>query len=180
MKKLIVIVAIFACVYGLGVLLFPPFRHTVFLVQLLRDTMPGNIPIPVAGIKQRQLTDTWGAARSGGRKHEGIDIFAKRGTPVLSSTKGIVYNTGVDVLGGKVVRVLGPGGYIHYYAHLEDYGTYSSGDAVDIGDTLGFVGDSGNARGTPPHLHYGIYERTGTAINPYPYLKKSKKLLNGK
>ena len=158
-------------VYVVASLLFPPLRHSLELIRLMSDTLPASLPVPVAGVQKRSLADTWGAARSGGRRHEGIDIFARRGTPVISSTKGIVLKVGVNELGGNIVSVMGPGGHSHYYAHLEEYGRYREGDLVQPGDTLGFVGTSGNAKGTPPHLHYGIYTMGEGAINPYPYLK---------
>jgi murein DD-endopeptidase MepM/ murein hydrolase activator NlpD len=131
---------------------------------------PTALPVPVAGVKRAQLADTWGGARSGGRRHEGIDIFAKRGTPVLSSTEGIVLRVGTNRLGGQVVWVLGPGGQRHYYAHLDRYGDVRAGMRVRPGSILGYVGNTGNAATTPPHLHYGIYT-AGGAINPYSLLQ---------
>lgn len=131
---------------------------------------PSSLPVPVQGIAPRQLTDTWGAARSGGRSHEGIDIFAKRGTPVLSATQGVVTRIGENTLGGQVVWVMGPGRQMHYYAHLDGYADIRRGQLVAPGDVLGFVGNTGNAKGTPPHLHYGIYA-AGGALNPYPLLR---------
>ena len=129
------------------------------------------LSIPVQSINQNQLADTWGAARSQNRKHEGIDIFAKRGTPVLSSTQGIVRKVGTNNLGGKVIWITGPKLSQHYYAHLDDYATHiQEGDWVEVGEIIGYVGNTGNATTTPPHLHYGIYLTDG-ATNPYPYLK---------
>lgn len=139
------------------------------MVRMLLQDAPVALPVPVQGVVPRQLADTWGAARSSGRRHEGIDIFARRGTPVLSATEGVVVRIGTNNLGGQVVWVLGPGGQRHYYAHLDDYAYISTGQLLAAGDVVGYVGDTGNARGTPPHLHYGIYE-TGGAINPYPLL----------
>lgn len=131
---------------------------------------PDTLPVPVAGVAPGQLADTWGAARSGGRTHEGIDIFAAGGTAVVSATEGVVSRVGTNPLGGNVVWVTGPGREAHYYAHLERAREgLTSGDLVAPGDTLGYVGTSGNAAGTPPHLHYGIY-RPGGAVNPYPRL----------
>jgi murein DD-endopeptidase MepM/ murein hydrolase activator NlpD len=124
----------------------------------------------VAGVTPAQLADTWGGARSGGRRHEGIDIFAKRGTPVLPSTEGIVLRVGTNRLGGQVVWVLGPGGQRHYYAHLDRYGDVRAGMRVAPGAVLGYVGNTGNAAHTPSHLHYGIYG-LGGAVNPYPFLR---------
>ena len=76
---------------------------------------------------------------------------------------------GTDPLGGLVVLLLGPGGQSHYYAHLERQADLRAGDAIAAGDTVGFVGTTGNARGGPSHLHYGIYGAAG-AIDPFPLL----------
>lgn len=139
--------------------------------NLLKEPLPtaNSLPNP---LPNQHLTDTWGAARSQGRSHEGIDIFAERGTPIQTTTQGIVYKVGDNKLGGRVVVVVGPGGAGHYYAHLEDYADIKVNDWVDAGDIIGYVGDSGNAKGTPPHVHYGIYIK-GQAVNPYPLLIKN-------
>lgn len=139
-------------------------------LSLLQQELPteNSLPSPLPG---KNLTDTWGAARSQGRSHEGIDIFAERGTPIQSTTQGIVSKVGENNLGGRVVVVVGPGGAGHYYAHLEDYADIAPNDWVNQGDIIGYVGDSGNAKGTPPHVHYGIYIN-GSAVNPYPLLQK--------
>ncbi|MBZ0114879.1 MAG: M23 family metallopeptidase [Thermoanaerobaculia bacterium] len=131
---------------------------------------PDSIPVPVQGVSPQGLVDTWGAARSEGRKHRGIDIFAKRNTPVVSPVDGVVLSIGVNRLGGNVVRILGPGRQVHYLAHLEGYGPIREYSRVRRGEVVGFVGNSGNAKGTPTHLHYGIYVGTLGAINPYPLL----------
>ncbi|WP_086079948.1 M23 family metallopeptidase [Bordetella genomosp. 13] len=145
------------------------WRAPWHVLRLSMQPIPASLPVPVTGVAPRQLTDTWGASRSQGRTHEGIDIFAKRGTPVVSSTEGVVSSVGTNNLGGKVVWVLGPGRQMHYYAHLDGYADIERGDLLQQGDTVGYVGNTGNARGTPPHLHYGIYQ-AGGAINPYPLL----------
>ncbi|WP_367105077.1 M23 family metallopeptidase [uncultured Psychrobacter sp.] len=139
-------------------------------LSLMQQELPteNSLPSPLPG---QHLTDTWGAARSQGRSHEGIDIFADRGTPIQATTQGIVRKVGHNNLGGRVVVIVGPGGAGHYYAHLEDYADIDPNDWVDVGDTIGYVGDSGNAKGTPPHVHYGIYIN-GQAVNPYPLLIK--------
>lgn len=139
-------------------------------LSLLQQELPMENSLP-SPLPQQHLTDTWGAARSQGRSHEGIDIFAARGTPIRSTTQGIVSKVGENTLGGRVVVVVGPGGAGHYYAHLENYADISPNDWVDVGDIIGYVGDSGNAKGTPPHVHYGIYIN-GSAVNPYPLLRK--------
>lgn len=139
-------------------------------MSLLQQELPTENSLP-SPLPEQGLTDTWGAARSQGRSHEGIDIFAPRGTPIQSTTQGIVRKVGENNLGGRVVVVVGPGGAGHYYAHLEDYADISANDWVNAGDIIGYVGDSGNAKGTPPHVHYGIYIN-GSAVNPYPLLQK--------
>ncbi len=139
-------------------------------LSLLQQDPPAENSLPNP-LPEQGLADTWGAARSQGRTHEGIDIFAPRGTPIQSTTQGIVSKVGNNNLGGRVVVVVGPGGAGHYYAHLEDYADISPNDWVNAGDIIGYVGDSGNAKGTPPHLHYGIYIN-GSAVNPYPLLQK--------
>jgi len=132
---------------------------------------PPRLPMPVAGVRPIQVADTFGAPRSGRRHHEGVDIFAPRRTPVLSTTEGLVFSYGEDRLGGRTVRVLGPGAQWHYYAHLETYGLLKEGQRIPAGYVLGTVGDSGNARGTPTHLHYGTYGYFGQAVNPWPRLQ---------
>ena len=100
-----------------------------------------------------------------------MDIFAKRGTPIVSATRGIVVSVRDGGLGGKQVWVLGPGRERHYYAHLDDWAAdLSTGQVVQPGDVLGYVGTTGNAQGTPPHLHYGIYGTQG-AYDPLPLFK---------
>lgn len=131
---------------------------------------PRALPIPVEGVAKHQLRDSYGDPRSGGRRHEGIDIFASRDTPVLSATEGYVSGVGRNRLGGQVVWVTGPGGWRHYYAHLERWGNVRQGQWVEPGTIIGYVGNSGNASATPPHLHYGIYPASGGTINPYPLL----------
>jgi|SRR3954463_8532478 len=149
---------------------FPRLKNLLRILQLYREPAPASLPVPVQGIDPSQLADTWGAARSEGRIHEGIDIFAPRGTPVISSTHGVVVRKGLNRLGGQVVGVIGPAGWYHYYAHLDAWSTAGIGDWVEPGTVLGYVGDTGNAKGTPTHLHYGIYYVRGPATNPYPLL----------
>ena len=125
-----------------------------------------RIQIPVRGISESQIADTWHAPRGAGRKHEGQDIFAPKGTPVNSATEGYVLKIGESDLGGKTVWVIGAGGRVYYYAHLDRYAeTIGEGDAVSTETVLGYVGNTGNARGTPPHLHFGVYT-LGGPVNP--------------
>lgn len=139
--------------------------------ELSRMSPPTALPVPVEGVAVRQIADTFGAPRGTDRTHAGVDIFAPRGTPVFSSTRGIVVSVREGGLGGKQVWVLGPGRERHYYAHLDDWVPgLQAGDLVRPGDPLGRVGTTGNARGTPPHLHYGIYGRDG-AYDPLPPMR---------
>ena len=126
---------------------------------------------PVAGRDERAAQSFWGAARdAGSRSHQGVDIFAPRGTPVVAATPGYVRSVGENRLGGLVVWVVEPRQrWAFYYAHL-DRQLVQAGARVQAGDTIGLVGNTGNARGTPPHLHYGIYAFPLRAINPFPLL----------
>jgi len=136
--------------------------------------LDSRLPVPVKGISRNQLRDTWGSARSHGRSHEGIDIMAERGTKVYSATEGLVADLRNNNLGGKVIWILGPSGSWHYYAHLDGHKRgLNVGDYVHKGDLIGYVGNTGNARHTAPHLHYGIYlnGKGRGAVNPYPYLR---------
>ena len=149
----------------------PVLRHPVFFVRLLTSAPPSSVQIPVMNVAKKEIPNSWGFPRSGGRGHQGVDIFATRGTPVLSATEGIVIRVGTNTLGGQVINVLGPGRQVHYYAHLDRYGGFEEGDVVYPGNIIGYVGNTGNARDTPPHLHYGIYDPAGRALNPWPLLK---------
>lgn len=132
---------------------------------------PDNVLVmPVQGASVKSVVDTWGAPRSGGRKHEGQDIFASRGTPVYSASNGVVIHIGENALGGKTIFVMGAGGRRYYYAHLDSYASgLRVGDSVTTNSVLGYVGTTGNAEDTPPHLHFGVYTSSG-AINPLPML----------
>ncbi len=161
-----------AAVLYLFLALVPAARleRSLPIARLLAAPPPEHVAVPVDGVRADSLRDSWGFARSGGRRHEGIDIFAPRGTRVLAPVGGIVWRVGADPLGGRVVWLLGPGGQMHYFAHLDHPANPRGGDAVAAGDTLGYVGTTGNARGGPPHLHYGIYAGAAGAIDPYPLL----------
>ena len=133
--------------------------------SLINKPPDAKISIPIRGIRVQQIADTWGAARGADRKHEGQDIFAPRNTPIYSATDGYILDVGENALGGRTVSVIGAGGRIFYYAHLQAYGDLREGDAVTTSSIVGYVGTSGNAAGTPPHLHFAVYTNSG-AINP--------------
>jgi murein DD-endopeptidase MepM/ murein hydrolase activator NlpD len=153
----------------------PYIKDAVFTFELVRQPAPSTLQLPVAGIPEQKITNSWQAPREGGRQHQGIDIFAPKGTAVQSTTRGVIWKVGQNRLGGNAVWVLGPGGQIHYYAHLDHFAPIKPRDRVAEGAVLGYVGNTGNARGTPPHLHYGIYSLHGQAINPYPLLSHKKR-----
>lgn len=124
-------------------------------------------PAPGAG-----FINDWGFPRSGGRTHKGTDMFAPRGTPVLAVGNGTI-RVKTNGLGG-VVAYLTTGSAMYYYAHLDGYAAgISTGVSVRTGQTIGYVGNSGNAIGTVTHLHFQIHPGGGSPVNPYPTLAAS-------
>jgi murein DD-endopeptidase MepM/ murein hydrolase activator NlpD len=146
-----------------------------FKVALLHAKEPdAELSVPVEGVAVRQIKSTWHAPRSDGRLHEGQDIFARRGTAVRSATAGYVVSVGENALGGNTVFVMGAGGRNYYYAHLDSYAAgLAVGDYVTPQTVLGYVGTTGNAAGTAPHLHFGVYTRGG-AVDPLPLLRDAR------
>lgn len=142
------------------------YADSPFQLQLSTEPV---YQFPVAGATNAAIQSLWGAQRDGGRRsHEGVDIFAPRGTPVVAATNGWVSSTGNKGLGGKQVWVRDQDRRQSlYYAHLDSI-IARPGMRVQAGDTLGLVGNTGNARTTPPHLHFGIYKRG--AIDPLPFV----------
>lgn len=129
---------------------------------------PGGFVCPVDG--PNSFTDSWGDPRSGGRRHEGVDLFAARGTPVAAVVDGILKKHSSSA-GGISLYLRGADGTEYFYAHLEGYAAVSSGQRVPAGTHVAYVGSSGNARGGAPHLHFEIHPGGGSAINPYPTVK---------
>lgn len=132
----------------------------------MRLTIPasgsGTITCPVRGA-MRHVND-WGFPRSGGRFHEGNDLFAAKGTPALAVVGGSAVQR-VGVLGGNQVKLLGDDGTAYYYTHLDRFG---QGGRVGAGTVIGYVGNSGNAVGGPPHIHFEVHPGGGAAVNPFP------------
>ena len=130
-----------------------------------------TLAFPVAGRDARVARSLFGAPRDAGRRsHHGVDLFAPKGTPVVAAAPGIVRRVGETDLGGNVVWLLDTRREQSlYYAHL-DRQLVSAGDIVQVGDTLGLVGNTGNARSTPPHLHFGIYRRGQGPVDPLPFI----------
>lgn len=129
-----------------------------------------SLGFPVTG--KANVGSFWGDNREGGkRSHEGIDIFAKKGTPVVAAADGHVTGVKEGGIGGKTIWMRVPEKNIYlYYAHL-DQQLVQEGQEVSVGDTLGLVGNTGNAKYTPPHLHFGVYTYNG-AIDPLPFVGK--------
>ncbi|MGI9586391.1 MAG: M23 family metallopeptidase [Acidimicrobiia bacterium] len=129
--------------------------------------------------------DSWGARRSGGRTHRGIDIISPRRTEVRAVAEGTVATFGEQRLSGYFIRIEHAGGWTSSYMHLNndtpgtddgEAGIYAAihpsiveGATVHAGQVIGYVGDSGNAEGTVPHTHFEL-SYAGEKINPYPYL----------
>ena len=134
-----------------------------------------SLAFPVTGRDSRAAQSFFGAERDGGRRnHHGIDIFAPRGTPVVAASAGVVRNVGTTNLGGKVVWLWDvKRGQSLYYAHLDSQ-IARPGALVRVGDTLGLVGNTGNARSTPPHLHFGVYRRGEGPVDPYPFVHQPR------
>ncbi len=135
------------------------------VISILGLLIPQNIIIPVEKATQNDWHPEtfwyypWGKSVT----HKGVDIFAKEGTNVLSSTNGIVLYTGEVGRGGNVILVLGPKWRLHYYAHIKEI-KIKSFRYADRGSIIATVGTSGNAVGKSPHLHYSI-----VTLIPYPW-----------
>lgn len=108
----------------------------------------------------------WGFPRSGGRFHQGNDLFAPRGTPVYAPVSGVVKQVNGHI-GGHQVNLYGDDGALYIGSHLDRFG---ANGRVTAGTIIGYVGDSGNAAGSRPHLHFEIHPDNGEAVNPYPTL----------
>lgn len=122
---------------------------------------------PVAG--PVHFTDTFGAPRSGGRTHQGVDMMADRGTPLVAIESGTIGRLNNGGLGGITIWFYGDSGDQYYYAHLDDWAPgLAQGQHVEVGDLVGYNGSTGNAPDAYPHLHFEIHPGGGAAINPYP------------
>ena len=118
----------------------------------------------------RSFTDTWGAPRSGGRRHQGTDIMGARGGNVYAITSGTIQFTKVGGTAGLFLSLRGDDGNVYWYMHLQDF-SVGAGQRVRAGQVIGHNGDTGNARGTTPHIHFELHPGGGGATNPYPLLR---------
>jgi murein DD-endopeptidase MepM/ murein hydrolase activator NlpD len=150
------------------------------------STKPSETPallIPVAGVKPEQLQDTFSDARSEGRSHDAIDIIAPRGTPVLAAADGRVLRLFNSEKGGITIYQLSTDEHlIYYYAHLDRYADgLAVGRVLRRGETIAYVGDTGNATPGNYHLHFQVYRIsdtrqfwTGENLNPYTLLRGAR------
>ena len=135
------------------------------IICLLGFCIPQNLKMPVDKASKKDFNPNsfwfypWGTSGT----HKGIDIFSPIGTKLKSATNGIVLKTGSQSKGGNYVLILGPKCRLHYYAHLDKLDCKNF-DWVNPKSKIGTVGDSGNAKGKPPHLHYAI-----VTLFPYPW-----------
>ena len=138
------------------------------------------LAVPVPGIARAYIRDSWGDPRDNGvRAHHGTDIMAPGGTPVIAAASGTVEKLWTSVAGGTTLYVRSPKrDWVYYYAHLSGYAPgLQEGQVVQVGDPLGFIGDTGDAGPGNFHLHFGLTRTTadqhwyqGQDVDPYPYL----------
>lgn len=168
---------------GVSSLVYQPDRDGEFIIRVQPELLRGGryvltataeatmvFPVPDAGPDAVQ--SYFGDPRDGGRRdHHGIDIFAPRGTPVVATTRARVRSVQVTPIGGRVVWLRDDERRQSiYYAHLEEQ-LVERGLEVEPGDTIGLVGNSGNARTTPTHLHFGVYRRGQGPMDPMPFVR---------
>lgn len=147
------------------------------------EVAPSGLALPVVGIKPQQLTDTFDAARSAGRRHDAIDIMAAEGTPVIAAADGVIEKFFTSARGGLTIYQRSPDQrWEYYYAHLSAYAPgLAEGQQVKRGQVIARVGHTGDASPDGPHLHFAINTMApgdhwwnGTPINPYPLLAGKK------
>jgi len=152
-------------------------RDTEFAARakaLFAPLQGSALHMPVVGVQPFDLSNSWHSSRDGGRrKHKGIDIFAPKGTAIVAVADGVVSFIGEQPKGGLCLWLTTESGTSFYYAHLDRWapGLYE-GQEVRSGDLLGYVGNTGNAKTTPPHLHFAVNDND-EMVNPYPILTKA-------
>lgn len=144
----------------------------------VRAAIVPDIVFPIAGTEY-DFIDSFLFCRDGcRRRHQGVDIMAAHGTPLLAVEHGVLFRLGTGRLGGIKLWLLGESGAAYYYAHLSGYSELAvEGAFVRAGDVIGFVGNTGNAISTPPHLHFEVHPTaSGRAVNPYPLVRQAADL----
>jgi murein DD-endopeptidase MepM/ murein hydrolase activator NlpD len=141
----------------------------------IKQRTSAALGFPVAGRSSAAVQSYFRDPRDGGRRqHHGVDIFAPRDTPVLAASGGVVSSVATTTLGGHVVWVWDARRrQSHYYAHLSKQAV-RVGEMVEAGEIIGYVGNTGNARTTPPHLHFGIYAMGDGPIDPLPFVQGAR------
>jgi peptidoglycan LD-endopeptidase LytH len=169
LQRILLIVLLAQAGVALGLLLYLAATGKALVVEIaareeLREAPEASsrLIIPVAGVRPSELRDTYGAARSGGRTHEGIDIFAPDGTPVLAAATGVLVGRDSSALGGLAVYVRDlDERTIYFYGHLERFAAgLKEGDLVRQGTVIAYVGQTGNVPAGSPHLHFSIHTVT--------------------
>ncbi len=131
-----------------------------------------ELPVPILfGITPNNLSPNFGDPRSGGRTHEGLDIMAPKGAPIVSPTDAVVIRVGNGESSGYYVYTANPGGETFVYMHLDALADLSEGDELSKGDLIGYVGNTGNASGGATHLHFEIQDDRGTT-DTFPRFKR--------
>lgn len=157
-----------------------PDAPAIMRAAPMADLRDRRLEVPVIGTRRDQLRSMFDEMRGGSRKHEAIDILAPTGTPVVAVEDGTIAKLFLSDAGGITIYQFDPTErYAYYYAHLDAYAPgLKDGDQVRRGQTIGYVGVSGNAPKDTPHLHFAIFELTdarrwwqGTPIDPYPILR---------
>lgn len=138
-------------------------------IQALGSTSSAVVPLPVLfGVELSNLRTDFGDPRSNGRTHIGNDIMAPRGTPIVSPTPAVVLRIGTGPGEGNYVYTANPGGETFVYMHLDTFGEgVTQGTVLEKGSIIGYVGNTGNASGGAPHLHFEIHTSGGMATDPY-------------
>lgn len=162
---------------------FEPRRDAAYILRVQPELLRGgsftiqlrivpSLRFPVAGKNSTAIQSVFGDPRDGGRReHHGVDIFARRHTPIIAPCRGYVRFVGERGIGGKVIWIYDPQRHQNlYFAHLQEQ-LVKSRTYVNPGDTIGTVGNSGNARTTPPHLHFGIY--SNGPIDPFYFITET-------
>ena len=142
-------------------------------ISALGTTVATSIPIPVLfGVSLSNISPNFGDPRDGGaRTHEGEDIMAVKGTPIVSPTEAVVLRTAVGAGAGNAVYTVNPGGETFVYMHLDRFGEgIAPGTVLHQGSLIGYVGNTGNAAGGAAHLHFEVHNNSGTPVDPFPRL----------
>lgn len=153
----------------------PPVVAVPQIAPTQVDTTPEAYVFPVFG-EGASFSSDYRAPRAGTGWHHGNDIFAPIGVPVLAVADGVLSKVGVNTLGGNRLWLTDDLGNAYYYAHLSAYApNVADGLRVRGGEIIGFVGNTGQAITTPPHLHFEIHPGDGASVDPYPYLQAWKR-----